>query len=231
MKNDVHPLTGRFAVRLSSRRVLIPVLCLLLLAACTPARSPGRAFEDYALEYASPAFAGRPPINELLRVERFSGARAFDSTAMIYRSGPSALNTYGYHRWKAPPADMVTDLVLRDLRKSGLFKAVFSEYDEADARFALQGRLEEFLEIEDRGSRNALISLDITLLDRSRRDPAQGVLFQKGYRALEPLDGRTPGALARAMSRAMEQVSRQTTSDIYEAVEKTRKFQESKTAP
>ncbi len=220
MINDGRPPTGTFAVRLSSCRVLITVLCLLLLAACSSARSPGQAFENYALEYESPASADRPPINELLRVERFSAARAFGSTAMIHRSGPSVFNTYGYHRWKAPPADMVADLVLRDLRRSGLFKAVFSEFDEADARFTLQGRLEEFMEIEDQGGRKALLSLDMTLLDRSRRDPAQGVVFQKGYRVLEPLESPTPVAFARAMSRAMEKLSRQAISDIYEALEK-----------
>jgi ABC-type uncharacterized transport system auxiliary subunit len=157
-------------------------------------------------------------LNELLRVHRFSAAQAFNSTAMLYRSGPSMLNAYAYHRWKATPPDIVTDLLLRDFRRCGLFKAVFSEYDEADARFALQGRIEEFLEIEEKGSRKACLVLDITLLDRSQRDPARAVVFQKGYRALEPLEAQTPGAFARGMSRAMEKLSRQITEDLYDAV-------------
>ncbi len=202
----------------SSGKVFLLIIFLLLISACTTGRSPGRTFENYTLEYAPPAFDGLPQLNELLRVERFSAAQAFNSTAMVYRSGPSVLNAYAYHRWKAIPPDIVADLILRDIKRSGLFKAVFSEYDEADARFVLQGRVEEFLEIEEKGSRKALISLDITLLDRSQRDPAKGVVFQRGYRALEPLEASTPSAMARGMSRAMEQVSRQMTSDIYEAV-------------
>ncbi len=201
----------------SSGMVLTLILLLLLIPACTPGRSPGRAFENYTLEYTAPVFNNLPQLNEFVRVERFSAAQAFNSTAMLYRSGPSVLNAYAYHRWKATPPDIVTDLILRDLKRGGLFKAVFSEYDEADARFALQGRVEEFLEIEEKGSRKACLALDITLLDRSQRDSAKAVVFQKGYRALEPLEAASPGSFARGMGRAMEQLSRQMVSDIYGA--------------
>ena len=220
-----------FPMTSTSGKAFILIFFLLLISACTTGRSPDRAFENYTLEYAPPAFDGLPQLNELLRVERFSAAQACNSTAMLYRSGPSLLNAYAYHRWKAIPPDIVTDLILRDLKRSGLFKAVFSEYDEADARFVLQGRVEEFLEIEERGSRKALLALDITLLDRSQRDTAKGVIFQRAYRALEPLDTPTPGAFARGMSRSMEKVSRPMTSDIYEAVKNLRKSEESKPAP
>jgi cholesterol transport system auxiliary component len=230
MKNDSRPLTRISPVNFTPCRVLLPVFFLLLISACTPARSPGRAFEYYTLEYPSPAFGNRPPLSELLTVERFSTVQAFKSTAMVYRSAPSVLNAYTYHRWKSPPPEMVTDLVLRDLRQSGLFKAVFSDYDEADARFVLQGRLEEFLEIEERGNRKAMLSINITLMDRSRREHAGGIIFQKGYRALEPLEAQTPADLARAMSRAMEKASRQMTSDIYGAVEKLGKSKDAKPA-
>jgi len=220
MKKDAPGCKKTFRVSFRPCRALLTVLFLLLIAACTPARSPGRAFEYYILEYPSPAIGDRPPVSELLTVERFSAAQAFNSTAMVYRSSPSVLNAYTYHRWKSPPPEMTTDRVLRDLRDSGLFRAVFSDYDEADARFILQGRLEEFLEIEDGEGRKAFLSLDVTLLDRSRREAARGVIFQKAYRALEPLETHSPAAFARAMSRAMEQVSRQMTSDVYGAMEK-----------
>ncbi len=231
MKNDARSFNRNARVPPANCRGLLLVFFLLLIAACTPAKSPGRAFEYYTLEYASPVFGNRPPFDELLTVERFSAAQAFNTTAMVYRSAPVVLNTYTYHRWKSSPPEMVTDLMLRDLRHSGLFKAVFPEYDEADARFVLQGRLVEFMEIEDEGNRKALLSLDITLLDRSRVSSAGGVIFQKGYRALEPLESLAPAAYARAMSRAMEQVSRQTTSDICEAVEKTGKSKDGRPAP
>lgn len=204
-----------FPIFSASGTVCFLILFLLLITACTPGRSPGRAFEDYTLEYTPPAFEALSPSQMLLRVQRFSAAQNFNSTAMLYRSGPSRLSAHAYHRWKALPPDMVTDLILRDLKRSGLFKAVFSEYDETDVSYAVQGRVEEFLEIEEKGSRKALLSLDITLLDRSQREPAKEVVFQKMYHALEPLEDPSPGALARGMSRAMEQLSRRITSDIY----------------
>lgn len=46
------------------------------------------------------------------------------------------------------------------------------------------------------------------------------MLFQKNYRAEEPLTEKTPDGLAQAMSRAMERLSAQIITEVYQAAKK-----------
>lgn len=56
----------------------------------------------------------------------FSVAQSFNSTAMVYKPQQNRLDSYPYSRWRVNPGDMVSDFLLRDIRKSLLFKGVFS---------------------------------------------------------------------------------------------------------
>ena len=66
----------------------------------------------------------------------------------------------------------------------------------------------------------ASLALNITLLDTSEKEITKRVLFQKKYQAAEPLTEKTPGGLAQAMSRAMEQLSARIITDVYQAAKK-----------
>jgi len=61
------------------------------------------------------------------------------------------------------------------------------------------------------------LALNITLLDTTKEEITEKVLFQKNYRAVEPLIEQTPQGLAAAMSRAMQQLSGTIISDVYQA--------------
>lgn len=203
-----------------SGRVLLLLILLFLIPACLGRGVPARYVEKYLLEYPPPTVAGLPALGEVIRVERFSAVQALNSPAMAYRPGPFSRDTYLYHRWRVHPADMVTDFLLRDLRESGLFRAVLSSRDGAEARFVLEGGVEDFQETGD-GFGQAALTLYITLLDTAREEITRQVLFQKTYRTIEPLESQTPAALARAMSRAMEKLSERIIRDVYHEVRKT----------
>jgi len=57
----------------------------------------------------------------------------------------------------------------------------------------------------------------VTLLDVSAEELPQRVVFQKSYRAAEPMPNKTPQGLAQAMSKAMENLSARIITDTYEA--------------
>ena len=144
-------------------------------------------------------------------------AQAFNSNAMVYQPQPFKSETYNYSRWRVNPGYLVTDYLLRDLRDSRLFKAVFGPDSSGKYRFRLEGGVEEFQELDEPGGWKASLGLTVTLLDTSQEELPQRVVFQKNYRVLEPMPEKTPEGLARAMSRAMEQASAQIMTDIYEA--------------
>jgi len=202
------------------RLLIYPVLLFLLFAptGCLNLQKPGRYVEKYTLEYASPEISGLSALATSLKVERFTEAPAYNTTAMIFRPEPFKLNAYQYHRWRVHPADLVTDNLLRDLRKSSCFKAVFSHLDQQEGRFVLEGGVEEFLEVDEGNQRQAVLTVSVTLLDSSFKDITRKVLFQKRYRFQESIVENSPGGLAKGMSQAMRKLSAELIQDVYSSV-------------
>jgi cholesterol transport system auxiliary component len=186
----------------------------ILLAGC--GKPPVMVYK-YLLEYPAPELPRRPPVTEALKVELFSVAQAFNTPAMVYRPTIYQSEVYSYHRWRVNPGNLVTDYLLRDLRHSGLFKAIFSYDSSTKARFMLEGGVEEFQEVDEGDTWRGTIDLNIILLDTSKEEVTQKVVLQKNYSASEPLIDKTPQGLADAISRAMQKLSGMIISDVYEA--------------
>ncbi len=206
----------------SSRAIYAVVLCacLFLPVGCFPGSAPSRMVQFYTLDYAPPVAAPKP-LDQAIRVDRFSAAQDYNSAAMVYRPGAYRLAVYQYHRWRTEPGEMVTDYLVRDFRSSGLFRAVFSYRQPEEARFEVEGAVEEFLESREGDGRKAVLALVVTLLDKSKPEAFSKVVFQKRYRAVGPMSDHSPGGFARGMSAAMARLSAEIMSDIVSATGRT----------
>jgi ABC-type uncharacterized transport system auxiliary subunit len=196
----------------------IPFLLTVLITSCSLGAKPSYIVNQYTLEYPSPILKELTPINELVKVEQFSVAQTFNTSAMIYKEGPNLRNVDPYNRWRTKPGEMATEFLVRDLRNSGLFRAVISYNDIEDTRYLLEGQVDEFLDVSEKDGRKAILSLNITFLDLKKRDTGEKVIFQRDYKVIEPYTQKTPAALAQGMSRAMEKISRQIILDLQKAV-------------
>jgi cholesterol transport system auxiliary component len=174
--------------------------------------------EQYTLEYPPPALAGSSPLEQGLSVERFSVAQDLNSQAMVYRPLDFQRQVYSYHRWRVNPADLCTDYLLRDLRASGLFKAVFSYQAPGAARFRLEGALQEFLEKDEAAGAQAVLSLNLTLLDLNFPDLPRRLVFQRTYEQSAPMPRPGAAELAQAMSQAFAQLSQKAIADVHQAM-------------
>jgi len=203
--------------RLTIRPWLLALLAALLVAFLSGCGKPPMLVNQYILEYPAPVTGGKAKIPAEVKVELFSVAQTFNTHAMVYQPQPYQSQSYNYSRWRANPGNMVTDYLLRDLRESGLFKAVFGPDSSGNHRFKLEGGVAEFQELDASNGWQASLALTVTLLDTEREELPQRVIFQKNYRFLEPLPEKTPQGLAQGMSRAMEQVSARIINDTYEA--------------
>ena len=203
---------------LASRASLGFLLGIMVwMSGCSLGEKRTQVVRQYILEYPSPTVEGLAQTKELIKVERFSVTQAFNTTAMLYQDSPYTLNSDPYNRWRVTPGEMVPDYLIRDLRKMNFFRAVYSYHDFANTRYVLQGQVEDFLEVAERGSAKAVLGMNVTLLDLAKEAPRK-VLFQKSYRSEDPLHEKTAPGFAQAMSRAMEKISRQLMVDLREAI-------------
>lgn len=201
-------------------RLSLSLFLVTILVGCGLGGRPSYLVKQYILEYPSPRVEGLVQSNEVLKVDRFSVDREFDTRAMVYRDGPYQRGVDPYNRWRVNPGDMVTDHLLRDLRKAGLFKAVFSYNDNEVTRYLLEGQVIEFLESKEKDGPKAVLGLNVTLQDLTKRELPERIVFQRSYQSAEPLEMATYEGLAQAMSKAMEKVSEKLITDLHRAVNK-----------
>jgi len=201
-----------------SVKLFFILFIIMLSSGCSLGGKPSYLIKQYIFEYPPPLMEGVVQTHELIKVERFSVAQDFNTLAMVYREGSFQRGLDPYNRWRINPGDMVTDYLMRDLRKAGLFLAVFSYNDGEETRYLLEGWVDEFLELGGKDGRKAVLSLNVTLLDLTKKETMERILFQRDYRTIEPLETQTPQGLAQGMSKAMEKISKQVISDIDRAL-------------
>ncbi|HTZ38716.1 MAG TPA: ABC-type transport auxiliary lipoprotein family protein [Syntrophales bacterium] len=195
------------------KQILFLLSAMLFVTGCSGKST--YVVQQYLLDYSPPALAGLARVNEVLRVESFSTAQAFASTAMLYQASPLELRSYSRERWRVMPCDMVTDFLLRDLRNAGMFTAVLAYEDPGGGRYVVTGTVIEFLEVDGSDGPRARLSVDATLLDTTEREITKRFVFQKTYTAAEPMKDKSALALAESMSRAMKKFSGELMADIH----------------
>jgi ABC-type uncharacterized transport system auxiliary subunit len=203
---------------MTARGVLVALLVVLSFSACNVLKSkPPYAVQLYMLEYAPPA-TEKPSIGATLRVNRFAVSQSYNSTAMLRRPEPFRVEAYHYHRWRTNPGDTVTDFMIRDLRNSGIFRAVFSYREAEETTFLIEGSVDEFLATREQDGWKVLLSLDVSLLDCRKTAITERIRFQKRYRVVEPMERESADDFARAMSGAMVRVSAIVLDDVHRAL-------------
>jgi ABC-type uncharacterized transport system auxiliary subunit len=174
--------------------------------------------EQYALDYQVPSFPGHTLLATGIKIAHFSSAQEIAGTEMLFQPGPYQRQVWDYHRWRVSPADLVGDLLARDLRASGLFSLVLSHHDPSTVRFKIEGVLEHFqMSKSPRGSAAAL-QIDLTLLDIRERELPHRIIFQRGYHDEVSLAQPGPLELAQGLSQAMAQLSAKVIADLYLAI-------------
>jgi ABC-type uncharacterized transport system auxiliary subunit len=199
-------------------KIGILLLFVFIITGCFSRSKPAYMIEHYMFEYASPAAGGLTALSESIKVERFSVNQSFNTQSMVYKPYPFKFKTYNYSRWRVNPADMVTDYLLRDLRNTNLFLAVFSHHDIEKARFIIEGQVQDFLEVAYKNDISTILSVSISLLDVNRKEITGRIVFQRQYKFQEQIREHTPEEFAKGMSINMSRLSEQLVKDIHKAI-------------
>ena len=203
---------------INTKRIFMSILLLVpfLSASCTSFKQPYLSIREYTLEYDSPVFPHKTPLKGTIKIDGFSVAPAYDTGRIIYSRKKYEIDSYIYHRWSSNPGDMVTYLLGRDIRNSGLFGTVLLPGERMkNFSYRLGGTLEEFYEADGRSDWQGVLALSIILFSKGDAETGESVIFQKKYKVNEICEEKNPEALTEALSRAMKKVSEQVIEDLY----------------
>jgi ABC-type uncharacterized transport system auxiliary subunit len=194
------------------------IVLSFIITGCASNGKPQYEVENYILSYPAPSWDKPVKLNTSLKFNRFSIASAYNSANMVFRKDSYSLDSFNYSRWAVNPADMIADSLLRDIRESGFFQAVFSRYETDEGRFVITGGVEEFFLRMGKSDKMAVISISILLKDTRENETGKSILFQKKYIREEPLQESSPRGYCQAASQAMRIISEQIITDVYAAV-------------
>ena len=200
------------------RNMKILLFCLstfLIIAGCIDLKQPRNRIQYYTLEYSPPKITGLKPLPVTLKIERFSMAPAYNTNRIIYRNKSFERDEYFYYKWRSNPADLVACFLSRDIRESGLFRAVLPRESGFPFSYLLEGSVDDFFELDVADGWKAVLSITITLMAANEPDVSKRVLFQKSYSVKKACKHKNPQGLAQAMSLAMGEISKKVIKDIY----------------
>lgn len=155
----------------------------------------GRPIKYYTLELPpapQPSTDARPVS---LLVGHIASPEILQDEPIVYRSGPNEVGTYDYHHWAEPPARMLKVMLIRSLRASGKYQSVTELGSAAQGEFVLQGRLDDFEEVDTAGI-GALVTIEFELIDRK----AGKTVWTHVYSHMEPVSGKEISSVVAALN-------------------------------
>ena len=169
----------------------------------------GAARESKYYQLTVPADAGQVEKADAVPVTLLLGtlmsSHLYREDRIVYGNSAEQLGTYEYQRWAEPPAEMIEEVLLRELRASGRYRAVYYRRSNMQGDFALRGRLYDFKELTG-GQMSARVTFELEM-----RDLKSGATVWTHYFSHdEPVSGKgvtdVVGALDRNVQRSVAEV-------------------------
>ena len=177
--------------------------CLLMLAAglaagCGAAR-PSKYYQLTVPGDMAPA-ANPNPVPVTLLIGRMTGSALYREDQIVYSSTGQSMGTYEYHRWAEPPTEMITEVMLRQLRASGHYRGVYTLRSDIHGDYLLHGRLYDFKEVSG-SSEVARVTMEVELRDIK----AGTTVWTHFYTHDEPASGKDVSAVVAALDKNVQQ--------------------------
>src|SRR6202162_4850306 len=193
--NHEGSITGHHRGSSMNRRfVSMAALAAGLLTGCGAAR-PAKYYQLTVPGNAAPA-AERDPYAVTLLLGPLRASHLYREDHIVYSSSGQNMGTYAYQRWSEPPTEMLVDVLLRDLRASGKYRAVDVLRSNSHGDYILYGRLYDFKEISA-SPLKARITVDLEL----RETKSGSTVWTHYYSHDEPVRGEDISAVVAALDR------------------------------
>lgn len=174
-------------------------LVALFLCGCGAAR-PSKYYqltipgENSAGQAADPA-----PAPVTLLVGSLFASDLYREDRIVYSTAGEQMGTYEYERWAEPPTEMIQEVLLRELRSSGRYRAVFTHKSDTNGDFLIRGRLYDFKEVSENGM-VARLKVDFEM-----RDLKNGAtVWTHYYKHDEPVNGKNVSAVVAALDQNVQ---------------------------
>ncbi len=178
-----------------------------LTAGCVSARSP-RYYRLNLAPVATQSNASSVPVSIL--VGRLSAPRILRDDRVVYGMSDVELGVDEYHRWTEPPTEMIEQLLVERLRRSGQYKSVQRISSTARGDYLLRGHLGSLNEIDDPAGIKARFNIQLELFDQK----AGSVVWTDSYSHDDPVEKKTVTAVVESLQKNVNAGMEQLTANL-----------------
>jgi ABC-type uncharacterized transport system auxiliary subunit len=118
---------------------------------------------------------------------------------IVYGNGPEQLGTYEFQRWAEPPTEMIQEILLRELRATGHYRAVQVRRSNIPGDFAIRGNLYDFKEV-DGNPTSTRVTLELQMRDLK----TGATVWTHYYTHDEPASGKDVPAIVAALDKNVQ---------------------------
>lgn len=151
-----------------------------------------------------------------LRLRILEIGPAYDTERLVYRYSPYEFQYYNFMLWATKPQKMLSDLIARHLRHSGLFGKVAFEFSDQPPDLELGGEILAIEELDSQDEWHAHLALNLLLSAyRSER-----VLWSKSIDVKKRVYNKAPVYVVKALSELMEEQMQAVCRELAAVLEK-----------
>ena len=178
-----------------------------LAAGCVSAKSP----RYYRLNLAPVATqSSTAPFQVSLLVGRLTAPRILRDDRVVYGMSDVELGVDEYHRWTEPPTEMIEDLLVQRLRRSGQYKSVQRISSTARGDYLLRGHLSSLNEVDDPAGIKARFNVQLELFDQK----SGSVVWTGSYSHDEPVEKKSVTAVVESLQKSVNAGIEQLTAGL-----------------
>jgi len=167
----------------------------------------------YEISYPAAGPLKQETLNATLLVRAFATSHLYREDRIVYGSDSEQMGTYQNERWSEPPAEMLQNALVRELRSTGRFRTVTPLRSDSSGDFVLTGHLYDFKEVSGNGI-VARISFDAELRDLK----AGKTVWTYTYNHDEPSNGKDVASVVAAIDRNVQRSAQEVESGIQQAL-------------
>jgi cholesterol transport system auxiliary component len=183
------------------------VLIVGLLSGCGSTR-PAKYYQ-----LTVPTEAGAVEKTDAVPVTLLVGAlmtsHLYREDRIVYGNGPEQLGTYEYQRWAEPPTEMIQEILLRQLRATGRYRAVHVRRSNMQGDFAIRGRLYDFKEV-DGSPTSTRVTLELEMRDLK----TGATVWNHYYTHDEPASGKDVPAVVEALDKNVQRAVKEVVDSL-----------------
>lgn len=198
---------------------LVIAVGVILLSGCAVMSREATMYHSFS--YPVPTRSEPATVPETLMIYRFLLKPGVDADFLIVSDALKKEAPAGAHRWSRSPADMISDLIERDLAGAGIFENTVGQFSNARYRYALEGSVLDMRGVRAGDKTTARLTVEATLTDFGVPLGADKTILKRSYRIEVPSKDASPAAIVEALNVAVRQFSQKLRADIASALRST----------